>query len=243
MRLDDNVGAAVRPAGAVTRVQRALRESRLLIVLELIAFAGVYVADHVYHLVWLSETLYLFALGVLSLLLRGVTWSEIGWRFGRGVCLMIGIGVIGGVLIEAQELYFTQPMLIAVTGRMPDLSDFHGIRGNWKLLALGVPFIWVLAAFGEEWVYRGWLMNRLADLFGRSWVGWTVAVVLANIVFGLAHLYQGPIGMIEAGVDGVLFALLYFATGRNLIAPMIAHGVQDSIDLILGFTGHYPIPI
>ncbi len=243
MSLDDSEGEAVRRAGPVTRVQRALRDSRVLIVLELIAFAGVYVADHAYHRVWLSETFWLFALGVLSLMVRGVNWSEIGWRFGRGVWLMVGIGLVGGGLIEAQELYFTQPMLIAVTGRMPDLSDFHGIRGNWKLLALGVPFIWVLAAFGEEWVYRGWLMNRLADLFGRSWVGWSIAVVLANVVFGFAHLYQGPIGMIEAAVDGVLFAFLYFATGRNLIAPMIAHGVQDSIDLILGFTGHYPIPV
>ena len=156
-----------------------------------------------------------------------MTWSEIGWRFGRGVCLMIGIGVIGGVLIEAQELYFNQPMLIAVTGtHAGPVLALHGIRGTWKLLALGA-FIWVLAAFGEEWVYRGWLMNRLADLFGRNWVGWSIAVVLANVVFGFEHLYQGPIGMIEAGVDGVLFAFLYFATGRNLIAPMIAHGVQD----------------
>ncbi|HEY3815008.1 MAG TPA: CPBP family intramembrane glutamic endopeptidase [Caulobacteraceae bacterium] len=236
-------GAPMRAAGGrLARVQRALRDSRVLIVLDLICVAGVFVADKVYHVIWLSETLYLFALGVASLLLRGVKWSEIGWRFGRGFWPMVAIGLAGGAMIEAQELYFTQPLLIAVTGRLPDLSDFHGIRGNWKMLALGVPFIWGLAAFGEEWVYRGWLTNRFADLFGRKWVGWLLATACASVVFGLAHLYQGPVGMIEAGVDGALFALLYFATGRNLIAPMIAHGVQDSIDLILGFTGHYPIP-
>jgi membrane protease YdiL (CAAX protease family) len=237
-------GEAARPAeGGLARLQRVLRDSRVLILLDLICAAGVFVADKVYHVIWLSETLYLFALGVLSLLLRGVKWREIGWSFGPNTLWMIGAGLVGGALIEAQELYFTQPLLIAVTGRMPDLSDFRGIRGNWGMVALGVPFIWVLAAFGEEWVYRGWLTNRLADLFGRKWTGWLIAVVIANLVFGLAHLYQGPIGMVEAGVDGLLFAILYFATGRNLIAPMIAHGVQDSIDLILGFTGHYPIPI
>ena len=242
MTSDSVDGAAARPAeGRLARVQRALRDSRVLILFDLICVAGVFVADKVFHVIWLSETLYLFALGVLSLLIRGVKWRDIGWRFGRGFWLMVGAGLLGGALIEAQELYFTQPLLIAATGRLPDLSDFHGIRGNWKMLAIGIPFIWVLAAFGEEWVYRGWLMNRFADLFGRKWSGWLIAVVIANIVFGLAHLYQGPVGMLEAGVDGVLFALLYFATGRNLIAPMVAHGVQDSIDAILGFTGHYPI--
>jgi hypothetical protein len=29
-------------------------------------------------------------------------------------------------------------------------------------------------------------------------------------------------------------------TGRNLVAPIIAHGVTDSLDSILIFTGHYP---
>jgi hypothetical protein len=243
MTSDFSDGEAQGPAeGRLARVQRALRDSRVLIVLELIAVACVFVADKVFHVIWLSETLYLFALGVLSLLIRGVKWREIGWRFDRGTWLMIGIGLVGGALIEAQELYFTQPLLIALTGRLPDLSDFHGVRGNWTMLALGVPFIWILAAFGEEWVYRGWLTNRLADLFGRSWFGWLSAVAVASIVFGIGHLYQGPIGMIEAGLDGALFAVLYFATGRSLIAPIIAHGVQDSVDLILGFTGNYPIP-
>ena len=235
-------GAAERPTGAMTRVRRTLHDSKILIGLELIAVAGIYVADHVYHRIWLSETLWLFALGVLSLWLRGVNWSEIGWRLGRNAGWMIGAGLVGGALIEAQELYLTQPFLIAITGKLPDLSDFHGIKGDWRVLALGAPFIWVLAAFGEEWVYRGWLTNRLADLFGRKWTGWLFASVVANVAFAFAHLYQGPVGMIEAGVDGVLFALLYFATGRNLVAPIIAHGVQDTTDLILGFTGHYPIP-
>jgi membrane protease YdiL (CAAX protease family) len=242
MTVEQANGEAARPAErGFARVQSALRESRILILLELAAFAGIYVADHVFHLIWLSETLYLFALGVLSLFLRGVNWPEIGWRFERGWLGLIVVGVIAGGLIEAQELYLTQPLLIAATGQPPDLSDFHNIRGNWAMAALGLPLIWLLAAFGEEWVYRGWLMNRFADLFGRKPFGWMLALILANVVFGFAHLYQGPTGMIEAAEDGVLFAVVYFATGRNLIAPMVAHGVQDTIDLVLGFTGTYPI--
>jgi membrane protease YdiL (CAAX protease family) len=237
-------GEGPRPAeSGLARLRRGLSESRALLIFELLAVAAIFVADDVLHLIWLSKTLYLFVLGALSLLARGVSWGDIGFRFPRHWPMLVLIGVGAGALIEAQELYFTQPLLIQFTGRMPDLSDFHGVRGNWKYVWLGVPFIWVLAAFGEEWVYRGYLMNRLADLFGRRWTGWVVAVIAVNVVFGLAHFYQGPIGMIEAGEDGLLFAFVYFVTGRNLIAPMIAHGIQDSTDLFLAFTGHYPIPI
>jgi hypothetical protein len=31
-------------------------------------------------------------------------------------------------LIEAQELFLTQPPLIRLTGHPPDLSDFHGVQ-------------------------------------------------------------------------------------------------------------------
>jgi membrane protease YdiL (CAAX protease family) len=220
-----------------------LRQSQNLLWLELLAIVGIFVADKVFHAIWLSETLYFFALGVASLLIRGMGWGQIGFSFPSRWPLLVLIGLLGGMLIEAQELYFTQPVLTQLTGQPPDLSDFRGVRGNWNYIWLGLPAIWALAAFGEEWVWRGYVTNRLADLFGRTGMGWIAAAIVGNALFGLAHLYQGVTGVMEAAEDGLLFAVLYFATGRNLIAPMVAHGVQDTIDLVLGFTGTYPISI
>jgi hypothetical protein len=76
------------------------------------------------------------------------------------------------------------------------------------------PFLF-LVAWGSLW------------LRGLRWpdVGLTVGVA-----FGLAHLYQGPSGVIQATVGGVLLGVLYLATGRHLVAPIIAHGVGNSID-------------
>lgn len=224
-------------------VRGRLRESANLLWIELAIIVAIFVADDVFHTIWLSKTLYLFALGVASLLLRGMGWGRIGFSFPRRWWVFVLVGLVGGALIEAQELYFTQPLLMQLTGKGPDLSDFRGVKGNWNYIGLGLPAIWVLAAFGEEWVWRGYVTNRLADLFGRSGAGWIGAVLIANAAFGFAHLYQGPTGVMEAAEDGLLFAVLYFATGRNLIAAMVAHGMQDTIDLILGFTGTYPIPI
>lgn len=243
MASDLTTGGNVRPApGALSRLRSTLRASRTLIIFELAAVAVIFLADDLWHLIWLSKTIDLIVLGALSLLVRQMSWSQIGFRFGPGLPTLVTAGIVAGGVIEVQELFLTQPLLIRLTGHAPDLSDFHGVQGNYKALWLGLPLIWVMAAFGEEWVYRGYLMNRLADLFGRQRAGWVAACVLSSVVFGLAHFYQGPTGMIEAGEDGLLFAIVYFATGRNLIAPMVAHGVQDTIDLILGFTGHYPIP-
>jgi membrane protease YdiL (CAAX protease family) len=240
MSADWTLGEEGRPLAGI---RERLRRSRNLIWLELLLLAAIFVADDVFHAIWLSKTLYLFALGVASLLVRGIGWKDIGFRFSPNWPVLAVVGLLGGALIEVQELYFTQPLLIELTGRAPDLSDFRGVKGNWTYIWLGLPAIWALAAFGEEWVWRGYVTNRLADLFGRRWPGWLLATLVASAAFGLAHLYQGPTGMAEAAEDGLLFAVLYFATGRNLMAPMIAHGVQDTIDLVLGFTGTYPIPI
>ena len=46
--------------------------------------------------------------------------------------------------------------------------------------------------------------------------------------------------MIEAGIDGVLLGLMYVGTGRNLSVPIVAHSVQDTVDVLLIFLGKYP---
>ena len=56
----------------------------------------------------------------------------------------------------------------------------------------------------------------------------------------LAHLYQGPSGVIQATVGGVLLGVRYVLTGRNLIAPVVAHGLGNSIDFTVMYLGRYP---
>lgn len=220
-----------------------LDQSRGLIVVELVLVGAIFTLDALApQYVLLTKTLYLLVLACLSMLVRGRWWGSIGFRLDRNFAAWILIGVIAGALIEAQELYLTQPMLTKWIGP-PDLSDFRDVAGNRGLLALALGLVWTVGTFGEEGVYRGWLTTRLAQLFGRSKVGWTLAVVVANLLFAVAHGYQNLTGVIEAGLDGLLFAGLYFATGRNLLAPMIAHGVQDTIDVLLIYTNTYPSPV
>jgi uncharacterized protein len=97
-----------------------------------------------------------------------------------------------------------------------------------------------LAAFGEEMVYRGYLLNRLADLGHRTRSAWIVALVVSSAVFAFAHTYQEVTGVVEAGIDGLWLGLLYLACDRKLSVPIIAHGVSNMPDLILIYLGKYP---
>lgn len=214
------------------------RHSKWLIPVELALVSLVFVAD-AHHLIPVSKTPFLLLLAWGSLRLRGLRWRDMGlsryrdWR----TTLLLGIG--SGVLMELIELFVTQPLLIRLTGKQPDLSDFYALNGNLKLTGLALLLTWTLAAFGEEMVWRGYLMNRVADLGNRSRIAWAASLVLVNSAFGFAHSYQGITGIIDEGFMGLLLGLLYLAT--NLSVPIVAHGVADTIDVLLLFSGKYPL--
>jgi uncharacterized protein len=218
------------------------RDSRGLIAVEFTVFALIWFADlyHWHHVIKLSKVLYLLVLGWASLRLRGMRWKDVGLQIYRTWSRTIAIGVLCGVGIEAMELFVTQPLLVRLTHKWPNLAEFAALRSNWKLLPLALLFTWTLAAFGEEMVYRGYLMNRVADLFGRTRLAWILSLVMVSVIFGFAHIYQGVTGVTENAIDGFLLGLMYLRCDRKLSVPIIAHGITDTVDFLLIFLGKYP---
>ena len=103
-----------------------------------------------------------------------------------------------------------------------------------------MPVAWTLAACGEEFVYRGYLLTRIARTLGHTPRAWLGALTATSILFGVGHRYQGVSGMITAGLAGLALGLLYLATGRNLWVSVIAHGTMDTVGFLLLFLGRYP---
>ena len=215
------------------------RESRWLAWCELALVALIFIADWT-HFIPFSKTPFLLLLGWASLWLRKIGWRDIGLRRYRSWAATFGVGLALGVLLEAFFLFVGYPVLSWLTGRPANLEDFRPLIGNFKLLVLALAGAWALAGFGEEMVYRGYLLNRVADLGGRTRRAWIASLVLVSVGFGLAHTYQGVTGVIEAGLDGALVALMYFGTGRNLSIPIFVHGFTDTAELILIYLGRYP---
>jgi len=212
---------------------------RWLLLVELLIVAALFYGDFK-HLVPISKTPFLFLLAWVSLRARKLRWKNVGLKRSESWLKTILIGVSAGIGIELLELFVTQPLLVRLNGKMPDLSQFQVLRHNPQILLLGLALTWTLAAFGEEMVYRGYLMNRIAEIGRNSRSAWIVSLVLANVLFGAAHMGQGITGMIENTLDGILLGVLYWHGKCSLATPIIAHGVTDTVDLLLLFLGHYP---
>ena len=103
---------------------------------------------------------------------------------------------------------------------LPDFGAFMPATPRERWLFAGVA---LSAGICEEIVYRGWLLfalHRELALTGSA------ALVVAAVLFGLAHSYQGPLGVLSATLAGVLMCVLYVASG-TLLVPMALHALID----------------
>lgn len=238
MAIETTTGNATHQTETAS-LHRTWRDSKWLALVEFLLVGLIFYLDY-RKLIPLSKTPELLLLGWISLRVRGLRWRDVGFTRYRSWPVTIGIGVGLGALLETFQLLVTQPILTRLFGRQPDLELFRMLTGNIKLTALFIALSWTLAAFGEELVWRGYLIHRVADVGGRTRAAWLFSLVLVSVVFGLAHGYQGLTGWVEEAIAGLALGLMYLRTGRNLCVPIIAHGVCDTIDMVLIFLGKFP---
>lgn len=208
-------------------------------VLEVAAFLAIVVAD-AYGLIPLTQTIALIPLVWIALRLRREPWRTIGLRRPENLGRAVVIGVVAGILMELLADYVTTPLISGFFGAAPDNSGLQGIEGNLSMLLIFLGLNWTLAAFGEEVSFRGFLLQRLARLFGDGQAAWWVALLLSSIVFGVGHTEQGPAGWVQEGLSGFLLGVLFLASGRSLAIPIIAHGVSNTLAFVLIYLGRYP---
>jgi membrane protease YdiL (CAAX protease family) len=239
----DSDGRAITAPNASNQdtsgLTRGWRQSKWLILVELFVVILIFVADAL-HFIPLSKTPFLLAVGWISLRMRNLRWRDVGLSLYQSWPITLAAGVSVGLLLEAFQLFVSQPILVRVLRKQPDLELFRALHGDVKWTLLAIAGAWTLAAFGEEMVYRGYLMNRVADLMKQTRWAWVVSLIVVHVGFGMAHAYQGITGIIDEGLAGLLFGVVYLRNGRNLAVPIIAHGIGDTIDFLLIFAGKYP---
>lgn len=172
--------------------------------------------------------------------LRGEKWSDFGFAWPKKWLRAIawGLGVFVFVVAYAVTL---EPMLDAVIepilGPSRAAETFAEVRGNLGLFLFVLPFIWLFAAVGEEFLYRGFIMTRLIQAFGDTRVGVTLAIIFQAVMFGLAHLYQGWSGVVGVTIYGVVYGVAARLSNRNLLPAIIAHGLLDTLGFTLLYLG------
>jgi uncharacterized protein len=210
-----------------------------LLGVECLVVTAVFYLDAAHHLP-VSKTPWLLLLGWASLRLRGVRWRDVGLRRGPGLRRLVYLGVMGGIALETFQLTITQPLVIRLLGGQPDLHQFASIEGDAAKLALYLLLAWTLAAFGEELVWRGYLLNRVVGLLGRCRTPYSLGLAIVSVLFGLAHAYQGTPGVVVESVSGLILGAAYLGCDRNLSIPIAVHGVVDTIDVVLAYLGQLP---
>lgn len=207
--------------------------------IEIVAFVMVVVADAM-GFVPITQTIFLVPLIWVLLRSRSEGWSTIGFQRPGNSRLAIVLGVLVGVLLETFAVFVTTPGISALFGVEPDYSALKSVQGNLKLLLVFLGLSWVIAAFGEEICFRGFLMKRLAQVFGETRTAWVASLLLSSVLFGWGHTEQGVSGWVQEGLSGLWLGILFLATKRNLAVPIVAHGVSNSLAFVLIYLGKYP---
>lgn len=174
------------------------------------------------------------ALALFFVRLGGEDLSGFGLRVAP---LSRSVLIVALLLAFAIGLFiYAEPRLEALFGPV-DLSAFAPLEGDVSLFLLMLAVSWTGAAVGEEVVYRGFIMTRLAQAFSLSAAGWLAALLIQTAIFAGFHAYQGATGMIEVFIYGLALGLAYLAGGRSLWPVIIAHGLVDTLamaDFYLG---------
>lgn len=176
---------------------------------------------------------WLLALLVLSLVLGIVNWTpaQLGLRlphfsvsvpreFLFGMMLSVAIGMVLGIVMSRRKRSSSSDP-VRKDKRNPEvmymLPRNAGERRAFAALS-------ITAGITEEIVWRGFGLALLVAMFPHAPVPVVVAVLA--VVFGWAHLYQGPIGMFATGMLGAVLTVLYVATG-SLLFPIVLHVLID----------------
>ena len=132
--------------------------------------------------------------------------------------------------------FLIQPIIEFYLGKI-DLSEVSGIEGNLFNYILFILLGWLMGGFCEEVIYRGYVLKRLAIIFGDTNRAWFLSAALASLVFGFAHSYQGPSGIITTAIIALLFGFFFIFNKDNLIVLILTHGIYNMIAITLIYLG------
>lgn len=148
-----------------------------------------------------------------------------GWKMF--VSILIAIAVVMFFVYQTWGLTKSEAAQDAVRSQIrrisPILPRSVPQLGSFALLA-------ITAGICEEILFRGYLIGYLQS-YSDLWT----ALLVSSLMFGLAHAYQGPRGVLQSLVAGLIFGLLYLFSG-SLLVPILLH---ITVDIHGGWAGYY----
>lgn len=156
------------------------------------------------------------ALALYALRLYGLGPADVGvrppeqaWEYGAGLIVPATLAFLG---IGRRTI---DPEYLRKVARVIPIDS-----SDW------IWFVPLSATAGlcEEFLYRGYALTQIASMTGSLGLGY----FLSSVAFGLAHVYQGKLGVIGTTITGALYGAVFVMTG-SVVPCMIGHFVQDII--------------
>ena len=187
-------------------------------------------------IIWGTNIFMLFLVW-LGIKLRGQKLSDFGLTFGRInlkesmriilrsllVCILGCAGFMLGSIIMAN---------ITGTPESADMSNYEYLHNNIFMLILSLCGVYIVSSFGEEVVYRAFLINRISELGLDSKYGKMATVVISAVIFGLVHYEWGIAGVVSTGFMGLVLGIFYMKFKKKLWILVLAHAYMDTILLV-----------
>lgn len=172
-----------------------------------------------------------------GMLLRGEKWSSFGLTFGR-VSLKQGLTIFLYallVLVLAVAGFLVGSVIMAnITGipESADMSSYDYLKNNIGMLILTLLGVYVVSSFGEEVIYRAFLITRITQIGAATRAARIFAVIISAVIFGFAHFAWGPVGIVQTGFMGLALAIAFLMLKRKLWILIIAHAIMDTTLMI-----------
>ncbi|NAS10770.1 CPBP family intramembrane glutamic endopeptidase [Poritiphilus flavus] len=183
--------------------------------------------------VWGANVL-MIAMVCLGQWLRGEPLKDLGFAVKTNTFKKILQALMWSVpvFVTALAAFILASALAPLLFDLPahtDTSGYNYFKDRPGLLLLSLLGVYLVSSFGEELVYRAFLMDRLGRLFKNFRLQKLLMVVFSAIIFGLAHYTWGLVGVFQTTFMGIALAVFYLALGRRLIILIMAHVYMDTL--------------
>jgi membrane protease YdiL (CAAX protease family) len=167
---------------------------------------------------------------------RGTTWKALGLSFNGTAIEGIRIFLLSLIVFVVGIIaYLLVPVVLAVITGVSESADFtryEFLRDNPWGLAISLIGVYIVSSFGEEVIYRAFLIYIISEMFISNKYRVAIAVVLSAVIFGLVHYEWGTMGIIQTGMMGLAMGVCYIKFKRRLWVLILAHGYMDTLLLV-----------
>lgn len=166
---------------------------------------------------------------VIAMFILFGRWKELGLLRMHFTWKTLGLALVLAVGLNLVAKLFLVPLSDYITSTERDLTRFEHLRDNPIAMLKFLPYIWASAAFGEEMIFRGFMLKQFPFIQFNKKLSPYWGLIASSILFGVGHCYQGPAGMVFTGMMGVFLGLVFIRSGFNLLLCMLVHGFFDTI--------------